>query len=145
MSADGGSLFERGARVVSVRGPFGSRVLVEMPAGVASELFEGLPLGACAPSVVVEATQRDLDGMPDRVSRSGLAAVALALARELEDPFNSATSKSMCAKALMDALAALRALAPPNREADGVDDIAERRARRRAAVGGAAAADLPRS
>ena len=81
---------------------------------------------------------------PD-VADSALAALALALASEM-DGDSSATSKSMCAKALMEALAALRALAPPVQEADPIDDIATQRKKRRAAAAGdAAAADMSRS
>jgi hypothetical protein len=86
---------------------------------------------------VYEAVERDLQAMGD-LKNSGLAATALALAAEM-DGNNSATSKSNCAKALMEALAALRALAPPDRKADGIDDIAEQRRKRRAAVAGGAA------
>jgi len=64
--------------------------------------------------------------------KSGLAAAALALAREIDDPENSATSKSMCAKALQDILSQLRALAPQKRERDRLDELAEKRTRRRA-------------
>ena len=132
-------LHDEGGRVVSVFGPFGSRALVEMPARVASELFGGADLGSCGPCDVVDAIRRDLDVMPSSVSGSALAATALALGREIEHPFNSATSKSMCAKSLMEALATLRALAPPKRERDGIDRIAEQRERRRAAAAGGAA------
>lgn len=79
------------------------------------------------------------------VADSALAALALSLAAEM-DGDNSATSKSMCAKALMDALAELRSLAPPMREADPIDDIATQRKKRRAAAAGdAAASDMSRS
>jgi hypothetical protein len=132
-------LHDRGARVVSVFGPFGSRVLVDMPVGLASELFEDDPLGECAPHNVIDSIQRGLDDMPPAVAGSALAAMALALGREIEHPYNSATSKSMCAKSLMEALDRLRAIAPPKQEADGIDDIAGQREKRRAAAARSAA------
>lgn len=137
-------LFEQGGRVLSVFGPFASRVLIELPASVAGELFDA-PLAVCGRTSVVEAIERDLSAMPDAVRMSALAATAVQLAYELENPYNSATSKSMCAKSLMEALAMLRALAPPKRKADDIDDIADQRAKRRVAAGVAAPSDLPRS
>lgn len=90
---------------------------------------------------VVKAVRADLDGMGERAKASTLAETALALARELDKPRNSATSKSMCAKAMIDVLRELRTLAPPRVEADGVTDInAERRARRARVAG---TPDLP--
>jgi hypothetical protein len=139
-----GDVFDCGGRVLSVFGPFASRALVELPVALAEELFDGPP-AANGRTSVVDAIERDLAEMPERVRGSALAATAVQLAYELQDPYNSATSKSMCAKSLMEALAALRALAPPKRKADDVDEIADRRAQRRAAAGIAAPADLPRS
>lgn len=123
----------RGARVVSVFGPFGSRVLVDMPTRVAEDIFEG-DLGACASSWVVDAIRSDLESYPEDLRSSALAAVAVALGFELEHPGNSATSKSMCAGQLRDALTELRALRPPAEESDGVTRIEELRAVRREAA-----------
>lgn len=64
---------------------------------------------------------------------------ALVLADQLDDPLNSATSKSMCTKALLDVMDRLRELAPPKQEADALDDLAKRRERR--LTGSARAAD----
>lgn len=80
---------------------------------------------------VVEAVQRDLDALGPDVAKSTLGATALALAREL-DAENSATSKSMCAKSMVDVLREVRSLAPPKREKDGLDDLNVRRHARRA-------------
>jgi hypothetical protein len=63
---------------------------------------------------------------------STVAATARTLARELDNPKNSATSKSMCAKAMYDAIDRLYELAPAENEKDGVDDIAAQREARRA-------------
>ena len=83
---------------------------------------------------VVEAVGRDLERMGDEVSESALAATALALAAELDDADNSATSKSMCARALNETMAVLRELAPPKAERDRIDEVTRKReARRRSA------------
>jgi hypothetical protein len=65
-----------------------------------------------------------------------LAATAKALAREIDDPDNSPTSKATCARALADTLTALRDMAPKNRAQDGVDELRDRRAARRAGSAG---------
>lgn len=82
---------------------------------------------------VVAAVQRDLGAIgevaPDLAS-SGIAAAALALAAEIDDPNNSATSKSMCARALREALDRLRELMPPAKERNKLDDLASRRTKR---------------
>jgi hypothetical protein len=78
---------------------------------------------------VEAAVERDLAGS---VRGSALAATALALARELDRSGNSATSKSMCARALLDCLDRLRALAAEEPVADRLDDLAARRSARKA-------------
>jgi hypothetical protein len=79
------------------------------------------------------AVDRDLERLPRDLAESGLAASARALARELDRP-NSATSKSMCARALHDALDRLRELAPPERKADRIDEVNRKREERRRAA-----------
>ena len=74
--------------------------------------------------------------MPADAGQGGLAMAALALAREIDSPTNSATSKSMCARSLLDTLDRLRELTPPAQEADGLDDLARRRMARRAGSAG---------
>lgn len=89
---------------------------------------------------VVGAVEQDLRELARRdktLATSGLAASALALAREIDKPKNSATSKSMCARALLDTLGRLRELAPVEQEADSLDDLTARRIAR--VAGGAAA------
>lgn len=78
----------------------------------------------------LSAVDRDLALLPDELAQSGLAASARALARELDRP-NSATSKSMCARALHDALDRLRDLAPPRKTHDRLDEVNEKREQRR--------------
>lgn len=84
---------------------------------------------------VVAAVRRDIDALAKRDRRlasSGLAALALSLAKEM-DAKNSATSKSMCARALAETLASLEALAPAAPIKDAVDEIAARRDKRKTA------------
>lgn len=76
---------------------------------------------------VFEAVERELANFD--AADSALGATALVLAEQL-DGESSATSKSMCAKELAATLREIRALAPPKRQEDGVDEIAKRRARR---------------
>lgn len=86
---------------------------------------------------VYEAVERDLTGIASRcpgLESSALAALALALAAEIDNIDNSATSKSMCAARLVEALDRLRELAPETNEGDQLDEITERRLARRAAA-----------
>jgi hypothetical protein len=76
---------------------------------------------------VVEAVQAEIDAL--NAPKGSLSATALAMAAEI-DGENSATSKSMCAKVLVDTMERLRAAAPPEKREDGVDEIAKRRERR---------------
>lgn len=82
---------------------------------------------------VVEAVRRDLAAIAERdagLAECGLAASALALARELDSGENSATSKAACARALAEALDRLRELVPVAPESDALDELAKARARR---------------
>lgn len=91
---------------------------------------------------VAAAVQRDLDAiaeLDEALARSGLAASALALARELDKPKTSATAKANCARALTEQLDRLRELAPEEQEGDQLDDLSARRADRLA--GGAKTSD----
>lgn len=85
------------------------------------------------PPKVVDAVKRDLAAIARRdkqLAECGLAAAALALARELDSPRNSATSKSMCARALRETLDRLSELAPEEQQEDRLDDLSARRAKR---------------
>lgn len=85
---------------------------------------------------VVEAVERELARLHKRgavdLADSAMAAAALALALEIDTGGNSATSKSMCAKELRETLSALWAAAPPEEAMDDLDELAQRRASRRA-------------
>jgi thioredoxin-like negative regulator of GroEL len=83
------------------------------------------------PGPVETATKAEIDQMPERVRNGALAASALELARQMDAPGNSATSKSMCAKAHSDIVARLAEMAPPKREEDRIDELGARRATRR--------------
>jgi hypothetical protein len=78
---------------------------------------------------VVEALDEELLTLGDAAARSTLAATARSLAVEL-DADNSATSKSMCAKALADVMREVRALAPAKPEEDEVERARKRRVER---------------
>ena len=123
--------------VVSVYGPPDAKwALVEMTVEQAAELVGDEQLAAAAPARVIDAARRDLEALARRspeLAESALAASAVAMAFELEHPFNSATAKSMCARALREALRELRELAPAEEVKDGIDKIAEQAAKRRAA------------
>lgn len=84
---------------------------------------------------VQAAVERDLSTIATRdagLAEGGIAAAALELARQLDDPDNSATSKAACSRALAEALAQLRGLVPPADAADRIDELSTRRAARRA-------------
>lgn len=98
----------------------------------------GLDVDAAAPARVLSAVERDIAKLPDDLAESALAASAVAMALEIEHPYNSATSKSMCQARLVEALKELRALAPPAEEADAVNDIESQRAKRLARLSRAA-------
>jgi hypothetical protein len=80
---------------------------------------------------VTEAVTRELEGFPVDLAGSALAATALAMAELIDDPRPSATSKSMCAGKLIDALKVLRELKPADAKRDAIDDLTKRRAKRR--------------
>lgn len=83
---------------------------------------------------VCEAVRAELDDLERRKSGLGsgaLAAAALALAASVDRP-DSTTSQAMCSKELRDTLAALHAMAPAEELRDDLDDLAARRAARRA-------------
>jgi hypothetical protein len=124
------NLADHGARVVSIFGPFAAKTLIIMPTDRAAELFEE-PLEQYRAHAVTEGVARNLAEIAKRdkaLAEGALAESALALALQLDHPGNSATSKAMCAKALAEAVDRLFELAPPERKADGVDQLRARRA-----------------
>ncbi len=85
---------------------------------------------------VVESVRRDLEAIRRRdpgLADGTLAASALELAAQM-DGDNSATSKSMCAKALMETMDRLMALAPEEAKRDGVDELQKVRVQRQRRV-----------
>lgn len=127
-------LVVNGMMLVSVHGAFASRALVDMPADLAKELF-GQPLSSVlAPTHVIDATLGEIREIAKRdkpLAESALAASAVALAYEIQNPFNSATSKSMCARELRETMAKLNELAPAVPKKDALDELKARRATRR--------------
>lgn len=83
---------------------------------------------------VVEAVDRDLAALREiapELADSAMAATALALAGEIDRSKNSATSKAMCAKVVIDIFEQLRELAPERGEReDRLVDLTARRAAR---------------
>ena len=130
-------LAEFGARVISVCGPKSKITLVAMPTDLAIEMFRE-SLGDAAPSSSIEAVEHDLALIAERspiLAQSAHAATAMRLAYELENPYNSATSKSQCAKVLNEAIDRLLELAPTAKEDVGLDALNSRRAAKRASTG----------
>lgn len=83
---------------------------------------------------VAEAVKAELDVLERRkpgLGTGALAASAMALAASVDRP-DSTTSQAMCSKELRDTLAALYAMAPAEELRDDLDDLAMRRAARRA-------------
>ena len=81
---------------------------------------------------VVAAVTRELEAISERdpaLAVSAEAATALALAAEM-DSDSSATSKSMCARALNETMAVLRSKLPPETAQDALDELTSRRAAR---------------
>lgn len=126
-------LFKTGARVISVFGPFGSRAMIEVSAYLAVHLFRE-PLADSGRTNVIDAVEHDLAEireLDEELANSALAATAERMAYELEHPFNSATSKAQCAKALNETMDRLRELSPEQEEGDSLDAISNRRKGRR--------------
>jgi hypothetical protein len=81
---------------------------------------------------VVEAVTAEIAGLPDELGDSGLAALVLACAENVDAAKPGTTPGAMWAQRLQEALRELRALAPPSQRADSVDEVKQQRERRRA-------------
>jgi protein-tyrosine-phosphatase len=79
---------------------------------------------------VLDGVEFELSRLPADLQRGALAESARAMAMEIDSAGNSATSKSMCQARLQDAMRELRDLAPADEEADQLDELSARRARR---------------
>jgi hypothetical protein len=75
----------------------------------------------------VQGVEADLKALPSHLARSGLAAVALSLARDLDSMETSATARAACARSLVQVQRELRALAPAVEEVDALDELKARR------------------
>lgn len=80
---------------------------------------------------VVDGVEHDLKGLSDDLRESALAQGALAVARVMDDFETEPAEMASCFRALQAALAQLRELAPPEEAKDGIDQLAEKRERRR--------------
>lgn len=125
-------------RLISVYGPFDCMSLIEVSTETAHAFFRELG-GPQLPDGVIRAVERDLEQIKEHAPdlAEALQATAMQLARELDHPGNSATSKSMCAARLNETMDKLRAAIPPKVKRDGIDELAEAREQRRARAQGA--------
>lgn len=108
-------------------GPFAEVAFVAMPVEQAIELLGDAEIKS---ALVVEGVMRDLEGIAARdqkLAGSSYAGAAIAMALEMENPYNSATSKSMCAGKLQEAMDRLRELMPPEETRNELDDLRARR------------------
>lgn len=95
---------------------------------------------------MVEAVRAELEELAGRdanLASGALAHLALAMAREIDSERNSATSKSMCASRLLEALEQLRVLAPEPEEEDELERRRRERAERLARQAAAGSAASP--
>lgn len=79
------------------------------------------------PPTAVEGVEADLRALPPALARSGLAASALSLARDLDGDETSATARAACVRSLVQVQRELRALAPAPEEVDKIDELKARR------------------
>ncbi|WP_409469072.1 hypothetical protein [Streptomyces sp. HC307] len=82
---------------------------------------------------VADKIDAELDDLHAHGTAPGMAAVALELARAI-DGSDAPTAKAVAARELRSIMSDLRKLAPVGEEGDAVDDIAQQRAKRRAAA-----------
>jgi hypothetical protein len=127
-------LFKYGARVLNVHQ---DRTVIEVSTDLAGFLFRG-PLTESGETTVATAVEEDLDLISKRdpkVARSAIAAAALRMGHELDDPYNSASAKAQCARALQSHMDRLLELSPPGQEEEGkLHELKSRRATRRLAA-----------
>lgn len=76
------------------------------------------------------AVLRDLKALPEDLRKGAIAAVALTLARELDDGDMSARDTAAMAAQLRMAMVTLREIAPGEAKGDHTDEVRERRERR---------------
>jgi hypothetical protein len=85
-------------------------------------------------AAAVRAELRDLGQRKTGIKDSAHAALAIAMAKRIDDPDTSASSAASCGRVLNDAMNELRALAPEKTDTkDGLDHILDAAAQRRAA------------
>jgi hypothetical protein len=124
-------LFKHGARVLKVHQ---DRTVIEVSTDLAGFLFRG-PLAESSETSVATAVEEDLEQIRKRdakVAASAVAASALQMGRELDDPYNSASAKAQCARALQAHLDRLLELSPPGQEEEGkLHELKSRREARR--------------
>ncbi|MEV8043556.1 hypothetical protein AB0P02_06845 [Streptomyces griseoluteus] len=86
---------------------------------------------------VTDAITAEIDALHGDDTAPGLAQLALALARSIDDT-DAATARAVAGRELRAVMTDLRKLAPVGEEEDAVNDIARQREKRRAAARNAA-------
>lgn len=112
------------------------RAMVEMTVDEAKALLAVDNLDDARPALVIEAAERDVERIRRRdpdLADSVLSASMIAMAYEVANPYNSSTSKSMCQARIEATMDTLRALMPPERKRDSIDELADKRTNRLAA------------
>jgi hypothetical protein len=127
-------LYQFGARVLRVHGEV---VVLTVPRDLAEYLFKQ-PLRHAGPTTLSEAAERDIAKIRERdsaVGESVIAASVVSMAHEVDDPFNSSTSKAQCAKELRQSYDSLleQSPAPPAEESE-LERLRRARATRREAA-----------
>lgn len=89
---------------------------------------------------VADKIAAELDDLHAFETSPGMAAVALALAKAIDDT-DAPTSKAVVADKLRPIISDLRKLAPVGEKGDSVDDVAQQREKRLAEVRARAAGD----
>lgn len=95
------------------------------------------PAARFAAESVAAAVERELKTFPKSLQESVSAATARAMAREVDDPDNSATAKANCSRRVFEAMADLRLrlrAAQARGGGDRLDELRAGRANRRSAA-----------
>lgn len=81
------------------------------------------------------AVRRDLEALPEDLRKGAIAAVALGLARDLDEDGMTARDKAGMYAQLRMAMVTLREIAPGEAKGDSTDEVRARRERRLQAAG----------
>jgi hypothetical protein len=90
------------------------------------------PRHATPTAKAVRAQLAELEQRVAGIKDTARAALALAMAKRIDDPETSASAAASCGRVLADAIEQLQALAPPAAETKPIDELRARRAKHRA-------------